>query len=77
MLEMGTSGLMSGEGKRARAVALGTAPFLDSTCAPTAQIAGRKTGGYRVITFFTGTERRGPLAKRLISLSSLANLSRQ
>ena len=28
MLEMGMSGLMSGEGKRARADALGTAPFL-------------------------------------------------
>ena len=31
MLEMGTSGLMSGEGKRAGCFALRTAPFLDST----------------------------------------------
>jgi len=31
MLETGTSGLMSGEGKRAAASRLRTAPFLDST----------------------------------------------
>jgi hypothetical protein len=31
MLEMGTSGLMSGEGKRPFAYCTGTAPFLDST----------------------------------------------
>jgi hypothetical protein len=34
MLEMSTSGLMSGEGKRAGAFALRTAPFLDSTPCP-------------------------------------------
>jgi hypothetical protein len=33
MLETGTSGLMSGEGKRSAAVCFATAPFLDSTCA--------------------------------------------
>jgi hypothetical protein len=31
MLEKGTSGLMSGEGKRVGRPRLGTAPFLDST----------------------------------------------
>src|SRR5438045_1068642 len=31
MLEIGTSGLMSGEGKRARAISARTAPLLDST----------------------------------------------
>ena len=31
MLEMGTSGLMSGEGKRPAACRPETAPFLDST----------------------------------------------
>ena len=38
MLEKGTSGLMSGEGKRAAASRPRTALFLDSTCAPRAQI---------------------------------------
>ena len=38
MLEKGTSGLMSGEGKRAAASRPRTALFLDSTCALTAQI---------------------------------------
>jgi len=41
MLEKGTSGLMSGEGKRVGMQSgVGSAPFLDSTCAPTAQITG-------------------------------------
>ena len=50
MLEMGTSGLMSGEGKRAGAFALRTAPFLDSTlCRRSKLRQPRHCQGVRVI----------------------------
>jgi hypothetical protein len=42
MLEMGMSGLMSGEGKRPGALTPETAPFLDST-AGTAFVTGQRS----------------------------------
>src|SRR6202140_1870616 len=66
MLETGQSGLMSGEGKRAAASRPRPALFLDSTCAPTAQIiSGRRIHLCSCRLDMVATERSGRATGRV------------